>query len=307
MKIRTMCILAFLVILAVISMGAATPGEVYFSMTDPVEDEYGYGTYQYPTNIAFQPYQGLFDILQFQVKAGHRGMVYFDTTFRKMSNPWAAPEGFIHQNLRIFIDTVPGQGAIVLPEQGAMVRFHPKYAWDVGLKVVGWDNSKIYTLSGNTLQTKPLQVELLDDGLTIRARVPESVIGKPESNWRYYVLVGSYDGFGEDFFRKVTPKSGEWVIGGGTGKNLDPRVMDLLAPRKGKHSQEKQLHSFETDTGKLAELYPVGRDITEFNWLGWILGGLFFLILGALVYNLKHKSWSISWFWVKGDKDNISG
>lgn len=306
MKIRAIFIMAFSVMLSVLLLGA-TESETYFTMTDPAGDEHGYGTYQYPTNIAFQPYQGLFDMLQFQVKAGHGGLICFDTVFRKMTNPWAAPEGFIHQNLRIFIDTIPNQGATVLPERGASVAFNPKYAWDVCLKVVGWGNSQLITVAGHVLQVKPLKVELLGDGRTIRVRVPENTIGKPASNWHYYVLVGSYDGFGEDFFRKVAPEPGEWVIGGGTGKKLEPRVMDLLAPVKGKHRQDNQLHSFDPDTGQLAELYPVGRDLTELNLRGWVLGVLFFLILGALIYILKRKCWSISWFWVKGNKDEVSG
>jgi carbohydrate-binding DOMON domain-containing protein len=305
MKIRAIYIVMFSVMLAVFLLGAGPPGD-YFTMDDPAGDEHGYGTYQYPTNIAFQPYQGLFDILQFQVKAGPGGVVYFDTTFRKMTNPWAAPEGFIHQNLRIFIDTIPDQGATVLPERGASVRFNPKYAWDVCLKVVGWGNSQLITVMNGTLQAKPLKVELLGDGRTIRAEAPGNIIGNPVPNWHYYVLVGSYDGFGEDFFRKIAPKPGEWVIGGGTGKSLDPRVMDILAPVKGQHRQEKQLHSFDPETGRPAELYPVGRDLAEFNLRGWVLGILLFLILGVLISILKHKRCSISWFWVKGDKNNIA-
>jgi carbohydrate-binding DOMON domain-containing protein len=306
MRNHAIWIAALWVILAFLSLGAATPG-VYFTMADPVGDERGYGTYQYPTNIAFQPYQGLFDIQQFQVKAGPGGSVCFDTTFRKITNPWAAPEGFIHQNLRIFIDTTPERGAVILPERGATVRFNPKYAWDVGLKVVGWGNSRLYTVTNGTLQAKSLKVELLGDGSTIRAEVPESVIGKPTPQWHYYVLVGSYDGFGEDFFRKVAPDNGEWVIGGGTNKNLDPRVMDLLAPVKGKHTQAKQLQSFDPATSQLAELYPVGQDLQEFSPRVWILGVLFGLILGVMIYMVRRKRWSIRWFWVKGDKNNISG
>lgn len=306
MKVRAIYIVVLSVMLAVFLLGAATT-EIYFTMTDPAGDEHGYGTYQYPTNISFQPYQGLFDILQFQVKAGPVGFAYFDTSFRRMANPWAAPEGFIHQNLRIFIDTIPNQGAVVLPERGASVRFNPKYAWDVCLKVVGWGNSQLITVTNGALQVKPLKVELLGDGQTIRAEVPENIIGKPSSNWHYYVLVGSYDGFGEDFFRKVAPKPGEWVIGGGTGEDIDPRVMDLLALAKGKHRQENQLQSFDPETRQLAELYPVGRDLTEFNLQVWVLGVLFALIIGVLIYILKRKRWGISWFWVKNNKNNISG
>jgi carbohydrate-binding DOMON domain-containing protein len=286
--------------------GAATQGD-YFCMTDPVGDEHGYGTYQYPTNIAFQPYQGLFDITQFKVMTGTGLNVLFDTTFRKMTNPWAAPEGFIHQNLRIFLDSIPNQGSTVLPEQGANARFNPKYAWDICLKIVGWGNSQLITISDGAVKVKPLKVELLKDENTIRAYVPETEIGKPVKNWHYYVLVGSYDGFGQDFFRKVAPKPGEWVIGGGSGGNIDPRVMDILAPVNGPHSQEKQLHSFDPVSGQLAELYPVGLDLKDFNLRGWLLGVLLILLFSAIIYMIRRKPWSISWFWVKGDKNDVSG
>ncbi len=287
-------------------MGAAEQGD-YFLMYDSVGDDNGYGAYQYPTNIAFQPYQGLFDILQFRVAAGPERTILFDTTFRNMSNPWAAPEGFIHQNLRIFIDSIPGRGSTVLPEKGASIRFNPKFAWDICLRITGWGNSQIITIEDGVLKTKPLKAGLLKDGHTIRALVPETELGKPARNWHYYVLVGSYDGFGEDFFRKVDPKPGEWVIGGGTGRNIDPRIMDLLAPEKGPHSQEKQLYSFDPETGQLAEIYPVGRDLKESNLRVWILGTLFILLLAAMIYMLRHKIVNISWFWVKGPKNEISG
>ena len=304
MKLRFVFAGAISLILAVLLLGTAQSG-VYFTMSDPAGDEHGYGTYQYPTNIAFQPYQGLFDIMQFQVKAGPEGQIFFDTTFRKVTNPWAAPEGFIHQNLRIFIDSIPNQGAVVLPEQGANVRFNPKFAWDVCLKVVGWGNSQLLVLANGALQTKPLNVQLLPDGHTIRAAVPVKLLGIPTSKWHYYVFVGSYDGFGEDFFRKVESKPGEWVIGGGSAKNLEPRIMDLLAPSGTAHSQEKQLHSFDPATAQLAELYPVGRDISSFNFRAFLFIILFTLLFAALIYLLIKKRFNISWFWVKGNKDEM--
>ncbi len=285
--------------------GVTSQGD-YFYMSDPTGDEHGYGAYQYPTNIAFQPYQGLFDITQFRVSAGTGSNVYFDTTFQGMTNPWVAPEGFIHQNIRIFLDTIPNQGAVVLPERGAQVRFNPKYAWDICLKVVGWGNSQLITISDGALKVRPLKVELLNDGKTIRTVVPEKEIGRPAKSWHYYILVGSYDGFGQDFFRKVEPKPGEWVIGGGYGNNIDPRVMDLLALANGPHSQEKQLHSFDPASGQLAELYPVGPGIKDFNLRAWILWILLIILLSAIIYLIKRKPWSISWFWVKGDKNKVS-
>ena len=280
-------------------MGAAGPPEVFFQMQDPIGDEHGPGNYQYPSNIAFRPYQGLFDIQEFKVWSERPGLVYFDTTFGKITNPWMAPEGFIHQNLRIFIDSVPKHGLTNLPQRGAKVSFNPKNAWDLCLKVVGWGNSRFLTVENDGLKNYPLQTELLGDGRTIRATLPESSIGKPTKSWRYYVMVGSYDGFGEDFFRKVATTPGEWVIGGGADQLIEPRLLDILAPVKGPFNQMKQLRSFDPKTGKFAELNPVGLKENYLNIISWFFVFTVFLMIGALIYLFYQKAYSICWFWIK--------
>lgn len=299
MKTRRLMGIFFLVIFIFIFLGATRP-EVYFEMKDPVGDDHGYGTYQYPTNIAFKPYHGLFDITEFKVLPGESGMIYFDTSFAEITNPWAAPEGFIHQNLRIFINTIPNQGLTVLPYPGANVTFNRKYGWQIALRIVGWGNSQLLVLENkNILKAYPLRVELLGDQHTIRAFVPESSIGRPAKSWHYYVFVGSYDGFGEDFFRKLAVKPGEWVIGGGHNINAEPRILDILAPNSGPHSQHKQLRSFDPQNGKLAELFPVGNDLHNINPLFWLVVFIIVLFIGGLIYLMIKKPKRIFWFWVR--------
>lgn len=287
-----------LLIVCLLLMGGSPYPTVYFQMADPVADEYGYGTYQYPGNIAFKPYKGLFDLTGFKVWSEKPGEIYFDTGFEVVTNPWAAPEGFIHQNLRIFIDSQPDQGFTNLPQPGAEVRFNPAYGWDLCLKIVGWENSQLLVADGLKLKTWPLKTELLRDGRTIRAKVPESQIGCPQKSWNYYVMVGSYDGFGADFFRKVKAKKGEWVFGGGLDQEIEPQVMDILAPAKGPHSQTKQLSSFNRETGELAELTPVGLELGAKNHFFWIVAAGALIVLGAAVGLFRYQTNKISWFWV---------
>lgn len=277
--------------------GAAYP-VVYFEMEDPVGDDYGYGSYQYPTNIAFQPYKGIFDIIGFKVWAEKEGMVYFDTRFATITNPWMAPEGFIHQNLRIYIDTTSKGGCVTPVKRGPNVVFHPKFGWEVCLKAVGWNNSQLITLENGVIKIRTLKTEVLGDGQTIRVSVPTERIGVPGKHWKYYVLVGSYDGFGEDFFRKVTVQPGAWVIGGGTGDGFEPRIMDILAPKRGKHRQEAQLKSFSAEMKKLAELYPVGPGNQGGHGVLW-LGILAAALAGTGGYAIYRKPKGLSWFWVK--------
>ncbi len=307
MKLKgSLIIKAFFLLLFLVSKVEAAAPEVYFEMKDALGDEHGYGTYQYPTNIAFKPYQGLFDITNFKVVPGDKGWVYFDTGFANITNPWVAPEGFIHENLRIFINKQPGRGLATLPYPGANIRFDPNYGWEVGLQIVGWGNSRLLILEDqHTIRVRPLKVELLQDGKTIRAFVPEQYIGIPQKNWRYYVFVGSYDGFGEDFFRKVDHQLGEWVVGGGLGKNLDPRILDLLAPEKGKYSQERQLRSFDTQDGKIAVVFPVGKANHSWDPVTWLYICLIIVCISGFTYLVIKKPRHISWFWIRQDDSRI--
>ncbi len=291
-----------LLLLVFLLAGAAAAPEVYFQMKDPVGDEHGYGTYQYPSNVAFKPYQGLFDITEFKVWQQGPGEIAFDTTFANNTNPWMAPEGFIHQNVRIFVDSIPNQGATGLMQQGAYVRFDPKYAWDFCLRIAGWGNSQLITATPQKWQVQPLKTMLLGDHRTIRAVLPEKLVGRPARNWHYYVLVGSYDGFGEDFFRRVMKDPGEWVIGGGYDELIEPQVLDILAVDNA--SQVKQLRSFDVKTGQLAMLEPVGADLMGWKLPGWACLLLALLILALAIWFIhrlikrKQCGRKISWFWV---------
>ncbi len=285
----------------------ATP-EVYFQMKDALGDDNGPGTYQYPSNIAFKPYKGILDITEFKVWSEQPDEIYFDTTFADNANPWIAPEGFIHQNLRIMVDAIPGQGLTELPSPGANVRFQPESGWDFALRICGWGNSQLLVPQNQKIGHHPLKTQILGDNRTIRAVLPISVAGKPARNWHYYVFVGSFDGFGADFFRKVVPQPGEWVIGGGRGQTLEPLVMDLLASNSA--SQTSQLRSLDPAKGGMAMLAPVGNDLQGSGWPGWLLGLVLILGIGIASFFLcrwlKQRG-NFSWFWIKNRKKAEKG
>ena len=233
--------------------------EVIFEMEDPAGDDYGPGTYTYPTHKAFA-HPGLFDLLKFVVSYDIQN-IYFDFTFKEIVNPWNAPEGFSHQLVDLYIDNIPGEGLALPLRPGPNVAFSRRNAWDYRIKIIGWGGTRLYSSKDEKDSDgirSGLRVHLLPDKKTIRAVVPITLLGKPDRMWRYYVLVGSQDAFGNDDYRPVMEQADSWFFGGGRDSDADPNVIDLLAVADGPRSQEKMLRSYNPKTGAFATIYPVG-------------------------------------------------
>jgi carbohydrate-binding DOMON domain-containing protein len=280
----------------------ATPGEetraaeerLLFEMRDPIGDDYGPGGYVYPLNQAFAPHKGLFDLIEYKVF--ERGdELHFDLTFGEVTNPWNAPEGFCHQKFDIYIDTTQGIGRTDAIREGANVIFHPDYGWEYLLRGSSWGDSRLYRSSdpsGSEGERDGVKIELLPDGVTVRLSVKREYFKEDQlRDWRYYVLVGSQDAFGPDNYRPVMMKEGQWVFGGGDDSNIEPNIIDLLAPEKGEFSQEAMLSSYNLDREIGATIYPVGvipaGSITLRLFL--ILAGIILLLAAVGIFFIKSK------------------
>lgn len=253
-------------------------------LADPIGDDYGPGTYLYPTNSQFAPFQGLFDIERFKVLSSEE-VVCFQITFGKITNPWKAPFGFSHQLIEIYIDHRPG-GKRHTFYPGARVVFSPRASWDTLLKVTGWG---MYLFDCNDIavqEPEPYtsgQVRVLADQKTIELQLPLkewSDLGELLAG-SYYLLVGGQDGFGPDNFRVVQPEVNEWYFGGGDSTGYAPNVIDLVVP-PGK-DQQTILGSYDPINRLQAVVEPVSRPnplrrgiiylisilICGLIWFGW--------------------------------------
>lgn len=257
--------------------------EEHLVLSDPEGDDCGPGTYVYPRHLAFTNHRGLFDLLLFRV-ASDGEEVHFDLTFKELTNPWRAPEGFFHQRVDIYIDTTPRVGRTDTLREGAYVRFTPRYAWDVLVRGAPWGGSAVFFADGRKEKAEATVLA----PRTIRISIPQKVLGKPQRRWNYYVLVGAYDGFGPDNYRLVMGAPGDWVFGGGADGLWDPNVIDLLAPRSGRWSQRSQLGSYDVEAGRLAVLYPVGFETGRGGGLAWYLA---LAVLGVALawWALRHN------------------
>ncbi len=265
---------------------------IYFEAEDPEGDDYGPGSYIYPRNLAFKPYEGLFDLLNFCV-SGNDDFIFFNIKIKSITNPWSAPEGFIHPVIHIYIDKAEGGKTKPLNE-ALGVEFSPKYAWEYCLEGIGWESSMLtFVNSQGELESIRIAAHFIPEEHLIRLTVPIEVMGKPQRKWKYYVLIGSYDGFGPGFLREVRMEPGDWFFGGGCGDGAEPRVIDLLAPSGGKYSQERQL-SYPKKDGKPVIVYPINIK-TGIAW-GYIVFPILFLLIGFLA----KKRFTIFGFWLKG-------
>ncbi len=265
--------------------------KMIFAFTDPVGDDHGPGNYRYPTHSGFEPQKSLLDLLAFRVIT-KGDEAWYELDFGLITNPWNAPEGFFHQRIDIYIDSRDGYGRTITPQPGANVTFAPEYPWDLWIRIAPWGGSKAYYLEKDgdkLIERQGVEVGVVGDR-TIRVVVPQETLPLPTEKWRYYVLVGGYDGFGPDGYRVVTAEGGEWTFAGGTDAHLDSNIIDLLAPKGGQHSQAQQLaYDVETQTGPV--LYPVGNVATQ-EATSWIIGTLAVLVGGvAVVYwRRRHKA-----------------
>ncbi|MCK4258596.1 MAG: hypothetical protein KAX49_06435 [Halanaerobiales bacterium] len=255
-------------------------------MPDPLGDDYGPGTYLYPTHPQFSPYQGLFDIESFKVEA-RKEEIRFQISFGLITNPWHAPFGFSHQLIQIYIDHRPGgERRPLVP--GARIVFSPKAPWDTLIKVTGWridyfDCEETGDEEAYAKQYSGGTVQVLEDEKTIEIKIPLLAESSLEdiSDASFYLLVGGQDGFGSDNYRVVKENISEWYFGGGDESKYSPNVIDILTPSH--KSQKKILGSYDPANRILAVVEPVKRPnpvrkvfiylisllIVILIWFGW--------------------------------------
>ena len=223
---------------------------VVYEQDDPAGDEYG----DYPLNNAFEPYHGLFDILNFKIGYDDQNLI-ITMKFGEITNPWNAPSGFSHPLIQVYIDKdrVSGSGNTD-PDQNANVKISPDFAWETLVRADGWLK---YGLFEN--QSQFGGVDAIADTLekTITITAPLSLVGTPTEDWAYVVLVGSQD---FQAFRERLSVAQEWKLGGGDDGPYDPNVVDMLVPEGA--DQDLILNDYSVAEQRQAEVIGVGPKVS---------------------------------------------
>ncbi|NMC46435.1 MAG: glycoside hydrolase, partial [Chloroflexi bacterium] len=238
--------------ITLLQIGAYTSA---IAVQDPQGDDYGPGSYTYPTDTVFEPQ--VFDIDTFQVSYNDKYVMFAFSFFGPITNPWGSSIDLSLQTMDVYVDTDPGAGTgsrLLLP--GRNLGLQEGYGWDVAVWGEGWYPEVLVpapesdeALSANT------EIRILVDPATntITLRVPREIFGDsaPE-NWAYAAMVLSQDGYpstGVWRVRDVDQSATQWKFGGAPAGTNPTRVIDLVWEQDSPPDQAAILSDF-TPTDK---------------------------------------------------------
>ena len=242
-----------------IHIGIEPPKTEIFYMTDPEGDEWG----SYPTNAAFGPGVGLFDILEFNVSANAYG-TQFDLRLLDSYDPGWGGGNFSHQMFVVLIDIEAGgttEGVLA-----SNVETQADYPWDIGFYADNWVKRYFTPTTIAEPQTAGTGIttgyEMNGEGEHwFNFYVPETLINTvANSTWKYYVMSASAD---FNNFRNHMAENGEWHFGGGDDGMYDPNYCDILVPAGGDSAAVQEFISTSYDVGsqEYAKMLAVGNGL----------------------------------------------
>lgn len=230
----------------------ASQKSVVMTAMDPVGDDRGPGTYQYPLMSRFE--KGAFDLTYFEVSLDG-DFVVFTIGVLGRTRPGLIDARFGEgerlpykkwdlQLFDIYIDKdrETGSGETrALP--GRSVSFDPEYAWEQVIvvspkpqrEVTALLKSKSEIIALSDLETKiiiPGNISVADNKFIIK--IFKDIVGEPNESWAYQVFSMGFEEYDtkENFMNKVIHSFADnWGFGGGTDYLGDPNVIDILVPK----------------------------------------------------------------------------
>jgi flagellar hook assembly protein FlgD len=223
------------------------------TLTDPAGDDHGPGTYLYPLDAVFT--MGSFDVIEFSATEAGSDVRFEIEIAGQIEDPWGSGGGFSLQSIDIYIDTdgIAGSGSTASLER-RNVEFSASSAWEYAVWCAppfdGFDTHVVDAGGNEYYSGITVDVDQGQDVITID--VPKSIIGTPNSSWRYVVLMLGQNGYEPGRIRPVMEDVGQWVLGGGHDGQWDSNVIDVVA--EAGVDQEALLANYDPGTGVQAVL-----------------------------------------------------
>lgn len=212
------------------SVTVKPPAEVA-TLSDPVGDDDGPGTYTYPTNGAFQ--SGAFDLRSFEV-AQTPSLYEFTFEVANLYNAFGSGTGFSPHHFVLWVRDPSKSGGATESRDDLAATVAFERPWHYRLEVSGFTRSAIdaggATLSTSEGSTVSLDTSVDTDAGTVTMTLDRGAFdGVDAADLEIVPMVQSED---RGHLRPVAEQNQEWVFGGarpGAAGNA-PRIADLLTP-----------------------------------------------------------------------------
>ena len=212
------------------------PGTTVLNVSDPSGDDYGPGTYVYPTNSVFVP--GAFDLTNLQVSETGTD-VYIQVKIRDLVNTFGSDFGAQLLDVYVRDPTATSGFSTAAPFTSRNYTIAPADAWSQRLEAQGFAAPIWVDSSGDSVGTAQFVVD--DPSGTATLILPQSQFGTPGPGWVFTVALTGQDGFSSDQARAFTPTAGDFTFGVcpandtadsicGVGPSTVPKVIDTITP-----------------------------------------------------------------------------
>ncbi|MBI2572104.1 MAG: hypothetical protein HYV63_34270 [Candidatus Schekmanbacteria bacterium] len=244
------------------ALGLLTPlaraAEAVLSITDPLGDDHGDGSLQYPTSALYAP--GVFDLAAFEVAKDGAELVLaatFKLPFRRPPEDQVVAtdlklrdvsnNGLYLQNVDIYVDIdgVPGSGYEQMVP-GRVATISPDSAWELAVVLTPQPYAATSLLRQAELELSDA-VRIPDDivvrGRTVTARTPLPLASSDPGEWGYLVVVTAAAfrpalALGSDMLRAsiailnmpVLAGASPTALGTSVRSAFVPPILDLLHP-----------------------------------------------------------------------------
>jgi glucoamylase len=209
-------------------------GSTVLDVADPVADDTGPGTYQYPTSPDFVP--GSFDLTRYQVLSDGT-FAYLRVTLRTLVPTFGVIDGAQLLDVYVHVPAAsPTSRAAAFASRNYSIA--SSGAWSQRVEVQGFASPVWVNASGGTVGMPFVLANGADKTITVA--LPESLLGTPASGWGFSVVLTGQDGFSPDQARGFAPTPQPFLFGvcapGGTAPicSVDPatapKALDVITP-----------------------------------------------------------------------------
>ena len=237
-----------------------SPVTPVLTVNDAKGDDYGPGSYTYPTDGVFQPQ--CFDGKQFIAGYDENNMVFVFFLYGPVANPWGSPVNLSVQTFDVYIDVDHQAGSgrrLLLPGRNAAVS--EEDAWDYAVWTEGWTPAVFKLDANGNPQKMDVSMEIVVDPTArkVTVRVPKTAFGDSDpQEWGVLAVLLGQEGYpasGVMRVRDVEAQSAQWRFGGAPDDTNHTRIIDVWLPAGISPTQEETLSTYpasqEKDMDKL--------------------------------------------------------